>query len=397
MNRKILHTPDGVRDIYDEECLSKLNIEDRIRKVLRSYGCRDIETPTYEYFDVFGKEVGTIPSNQLFKFFDREGNTLALRPDFTPSIARAASRYFAESGETVRLCYQGNAFVNNSNYRGRLCEVTEMGAELIGDGSVEADGEMLSMVIDAVRSTGLKEFQISLGNVNYYQALLREAGLTEEEEEEVASLISNKNSFGLRKLLADRQMPENIREALCTLPMANGGLEVLERAKVLAGERSTLLAALERLEEVYHLLGISGLGRYISFDLGMMSSYMYYTGIIFRGYTYGSGEAIVKGGRYDELLSHFAADLPSIGFVVVISSLMSAMMRQKALPERQQDTIRLLYDKKNREEAILKARTLREAGGKVEMFLAESEEQFARLKSSADLRGIQVMRIGGKG
>lgn len=396
MNRKILHTPDGVRDIYDEECFSKLTIEAQIRKVLNSYGCRDIETPTYEYFDVFGKEVGTIPSNQLFKFFDREGNTLALRPDFTPSIARAASRYFAESGETVRLCYQGNAFVNNSNYRGRLCEVTEMGAELIGDGSVEADAEMLSMVIDAVLSAGLQEFQISLGNVNYYQALLKEAGLSDEEEEEVTSLISNKNSFGLRKMLAEKEMPENVRQALCALPMASGGLEVLEKAKALAGEDETLLASLERLEEVYHLLGISGLTRYISFDLGMMSNYMYYTGIIFRGYTYGSGEAIIKGGRYDELLSHFAADLPSIGFVVVISSLMTAMMRQKALPEKKRDTIRLLYCRENREEAILKARALREAGGKVEMFLAESEERLNELRLGADRKGIQVMRIGGK-
>lgn len=87
MNR-LFHTPEGVRDIYNGECQEKLVLQENLHKVLRTYGYQDIETPTFEYFDVFSDEVGTTPSKDLYKFFDREGNTLVLRSDFTPSIAR---------------------------------------------------------------------------------------------------------------------------------------------------------------------------------------------------------------------------------------------------------------------------------------------------------------------
>ena len=113
MNQKILHTPEGVRDLISRECEHKRSVEDRIAAVFDRYGCSSIETPTFEFFDVFSSAVGTTPSRELYKFFDREGNTLVLRPDFTPSIARAASRYFADETEPIRLCYRGNTFVNH--------------------------------------------------------------------------------------------------------------------------------------------------------------------------------------------------------------------------------------------------------------------------------------------
>ena len=89
--KQLLHTPEGVRDIYKDECARKLALTNRLHKVLHLYGYHDIQTPTFEFFDVFRKEIGTIPSKELYKFFDREGNTLVLRPDMTPQIARVAA------------------------------------------------------------------------------------------------------------------------------------------------------------------------------------------------------------------------------------------------------------------------------------------------------------------
>ena len=133
---RVIHTPEGVRDIYGGECARKRVLLKKLHKVFVSYGYEDIETPTFEYFDVFSREIGTIPSKDLYKFFDREGDTLVLRPDFTPSVARAASRHFIEEGQrqTVRLCYQGNTFLNSSSYQGRPREVTEMGVGMMGGG-----------------------------------------------------------------------------------------------------------------------------------------------------------------------------------------------------------------------------------------------------------------------
>lgn len=145
--KKILHTPEGVRDIYSTECEQKLALQEKLHKVIRSYGYHDIETPTFEYFDVFGNDIGTIPSRELYKFFDREGETLVLRPDFTPSIARAAAKYFLNENMAIRLTYLGNTFINNSSYQGLLKETTQIGGELIGDDSADADAEIIALTV----------------------------------------------------------------------------------------------------------------------------------------------------------------------------------------------------------------------------------------------------------
>ncbi len=118
--KQLLHTPEGVRDIYNQECAKKLAVQDKLHEMFHLYGYHDIQTPTFEYFDVFRKEIGTISSRELYKFFDREGNTLVLRPDITPSIARAAATLYEQETMPIRLCYIGNTFINHSSYLGRL-------------------------------------------------------------------------------------------------------------------------------------------------------------------------------------------------------------------------------------------------------------------------------------
>ena len=114
---ELLQTPEGVRDIYGDECSLKNYIQDKIHHSIKSYGFNDIQTPSYEFFDIFNKERGTVKSNEMFKFFDRNNNTLVLRPDITPSIARSVSKYYEDEEFQVRLCYVGNTYQNNSNYQ----------------------------------------------------------------------------------------------------------------------------------------------------------------------------------------------------------------------------------------------------------------------------------------
>ena len=146
MKEQLLHTPEGVRDIYGSEFVKKFELQHTLFDVMNSYGYQGIETPTFEFFDVFGKEVGTVPSNELYKFFDKEGNTLVLRPDMTPSIARAVSKYF-HGEEAIRLCYMGSTFINHDKYQGRLKESTQLGAELMGDSSIKADDHPESLFL----------------------------------------------------------------------------------------------------------------------------------------------------------------------------------------------------------------------------------------------------------
>jgi ATP phosphoribosyltransferase, regulatory subunit len=326
--QKIFHTPEGVRDIYNDECERKQSLQAKIRDIFHNYGFRDIETPTFEFFEVFGSEVGTTPSNELYKFFDRDGNTLVLRPDFTPSIARAASMYFLEDDSPIRLCYQGNTFVNNSNYQGRLKESTQMGIEYLGDGTTMADVEVLAMLIFLLKETGLDEFQISIGQVEFFKALVDEVQMSEETIQTLRELISNKNYFGVEELIRKEQLSQELETVFLNLPQLFGGVEVLKKAKSLTNNPRAI-AAVVRLEAIYEMLCQHQMEKYISFDFGMLSKFRYYTGIIFNGVTYGSGEPLVTGGRYDTLMQHFGKPAPAIGFGLTMDSLLNALERQR--------------------------------------------------------------------
>lgn len=370
MSNNLLHTPEGVRDIYGKEYSKKLVIEEKLRKKLISFGYEDIQTPTFEYFDVFSKEIGTTPSRDLYKFFDKEGNTLVLRPDFTPSIARCAAKYFMEEAVPIRFCYIGNTFSNTSNLQGKLKEITQLGAELLGDNSVEADAEMINLVIESLLNCGLKKFQVSIGQVEYFKGLCEEAGLNEETELQLKEYISAKNDYAARDLLAQLHVPSEIIEFMLNTTNVLGDIAKLkDTRKALHNERSK--KAIERLERLYEVLTLYGTEEYVSFDLGMLSKYRYYTGIIFKAYTNGVGDAIVKGGRYDTLLQYFGKSAPAVGFAVVVDDLLEAITQQKIeLPLPEEKKI-LYYSDTNYKNVLKKAQELRKSGKPVEMVRKE--------------------------
>ena len=370
---KLLHTPEGVRDIYNVECGKKLALENRLKKTLHLFGYHDIQTPTFEYFDVFRKEIGTIPSKDLYKFFDKEGNTLVLRPDITPSIARVAATLFGEEDLPIRLCYTGNTFINHSNNQGRLREVTQMGAELIGDDSVEADAEMLAMVIESMQAIGLKEFQLSVGHLGFFQSLIEDAALDEEARERVVELINNRNYFGVEEYLDSIMVKRSSKEAFAALGNLVGGVEVLAKAKNIAPNSSGIMAV-KRLEKIYDILALYGVEKFVTFDLSMTGNYGYYTGIIFRGYTFGTGDAVVKGGRYDHLLEKFGKTSASIGFAIVIDELMNALIRQKIRIVYTRKNAIILYDESRARDAIRLAKDFRAKAKNTELIKKSPEK-----------------------
>lgn len=370
--QRIFHTPEGVRDIYNGECRQKRTLQNRLQQVFRKYGYEDIETPTFEYFEVFSREVGTIPSRELYKFFDREGNTLVLRPDFTPSVARASATYYSPDQDVVSLCYTGNTFVNNSSFRGFMKETTQMGVERMGDESPEADAEILAMTVECLLAAGLKEFQVSVGQVDYFKSLLKEASIDEETEERLRELISEKNYFGVESLVKEQNLNAELTKVFQELPQLFGSAEVLQHAKELT-TNVCALEAVERLEEIYEILKLYGYEKYVSFDFGMLSKYNYYTGIIFQAYTYGTGEPLVKGGRYNDLMKHFGKEAASIGFAIVVDSLLLALNRQKIKIAVEEEAMIISYKKEERAEAIQRAQKLRSEGKKVALRLLKEE------------------------
>ncbi|MDO5703248.1 MAG: ATP phosphoribosyltransferase regulatory subunit [Lachnospiraceae bacterium] len=324
---KMIHTPEGFRDLYGEEERERRAMMGKLHSVFAEYGYEDIDTPAVEYFDVFGSAVGTTPSNELYKFFDRDGNTLVLRPDFTPSVARAVAMHFPQDKLPYRLSYSGKTYTNSKEYLLLIKEQTQMGVELIGDGSYEADAEILRLTCDLLRAAGLTEFQVSVGDNDYFKSLAMDSGLSDDRIEEVRQLISNKNFFGVSELLEDSETNDRIREAFVKMPQLFGGREILDEAERYAVNEGSA-RAIHRLRVIDGLMRESGCEKYVSYDFGLLSKFHYYTGMIFCAYTFGTGEPVAKGGRYDKLLTHFGMDAPAVGVGLYIDLLQNAMHRQ---------------------------------------------------------------------
>ncbi len=366
----LLHTPDGLKDIEPSTCQEKIELQNRIVSVFNRYGYQPIQTPTFEFYDVFVRERGTVDTKQIYKFFDKDGDILALRPDITPSIARFTAAYYTEEHFPLRFCYVGNTFRNNEKYQGKSTEFTQAGVELIDLDTVDADAEIIALMIQSLLLAGLKDFQIDIGQVDFFKGLVEEAGLNEEDQ--LRKIIDEKNFIALERLLNEHSMPEHLKEVFLDLPKLYGSIDVLDRASALTSNKRAL-SALQRLKDVYTILCDYGVQNYITFDLGMVNQLNYYTGIIFRGYTYGTGVSIVDGGRYNNLLDQFGKSAPSIGFAIYVDELMDAMKRQQIdLPKQKIDTL-LLYNTSSRATALKVSDRLRQDGMSIIMGLMDKD------------------------
>jgi ATP phosphoribosyltransferase regulatory subunit len=374
MNDRLLHTPEGLRDIHCTETSKKNELQKRIMSVFHRYGFKDVQTPTFEYIDIFNHDRGTVDIKMMYKFYDRDGNILALRPDITPSIARFVATFYNHEDTPKRICYLGNAFRNNESYQGKLREFTQAGIELIGVDSSDADAEIIAIIINSLLSTGLKNFKIDIGQAGFFTGLLEEVGLKSEHEEELRKLTDEKNYIAVEELLNSLEIAEEYKRALLDLPKLFGEVSVIEKARKMTTNIHAL-EALDKLEEVYKILCEYEVEKYVSFDLGMVTHLNYYTGIVFRGYTYGTGVSIVDGGRYNTLLSQFGKDTPAIGFGIEIDELMNAIERQQIDVSIDRIDTLLIYNKASRSIAIKIGEQMRMQGMNVELGLLANNIQ----------------------
>lgn len=363
MNKKRVHTPEGVRDVYGIEYRRRSKLKEKLKDVFASYGYEGIRTPGFEFFDVFNSEKGTVSSRDMFKFFDREGNTLVLRPDVTPSIARCVAKYFSEEKAGIRLCYAGNVYLNNSSYQLKLKETCQLGAELINDDSVQADSEVIAMAVDCFLAAGLRDFRISIGEVEFFQGLT-ESIKDQEVKMELREFILNKNYFGLMEYIENLEIPDRVKQVFLRFGELNGDVSILDQAEEMV-ENEVSKKALARLRKAYEILKLYGKEKYIGFDLGMLNKHNYYTGIIFKGYTYGTGDAVLKGGRYDNLIEQFGKKAPSVGFTIVLDEMMTALQRQGIAMEAESVHTMIIYREELMADAIMKANELRRQGRSV--------------------------------
>ncbi|MCR4610974.1 MAG: ATP phosphoribosyltransferase regulatory subunit [Lachnospiraceae bacterium] len=391
MNKSILHTPEGVRDIYNEENEKREIILGKLCKLVRSYGFYSIKTPSFEFLNVYYKDTITKKPNDLYKFFDNEGNTLVLRPDFTPSIARAATKYFTDD-KIVRLFYSGSVFANNQKYQGRLKETSQFGGELIGDASIDADAEIVSLVVDALKSCKLGDFMISIGHSAIIKELFELGNFNNDDFNTITKYIKNRNTFDLKIFLDEKGCDDNLSKLFTMVikmyePDSTEWKELIDYSK----EYKTVYDSLNYLNELYELLKVYDVNCNIVFEPARDSEFDYYTGIIFAGYTKGIGEPVATGGRYDNLLANFGKDRPAIGFGIFIEELQQALDKQNIiLPTKYEKTI-ILYNYDKHLKAIDEASKMRKEGKFVE--LIPVNDNFDEAKKLYENDNVSFMEI----
>ena len=183
-------------------------------------------------------------------------------------MARCAAKYFVDEDLPLRLSYVGNTFSNTSLLQGKLKETTQMGAELMGDDSVEADGEMIAMLIDALLKTGLKQFQVSVGEIDYFKGICEDLSLSGEQENVIRDYISNKNFFAVKEYLQSEKIADEKIDAIMMIEDLFGSVDMLEEAEKLSNH-CLVQGAIERLKALYEVLCAYGVEKYVSFDLGI--------------------------------------------------------------------------------------------------------------------------------
>lgn len=380
-------TPEGVTDILLKDAQLKAYIEDRLEEVFRSWGFAEVITPTFEFYDVF--LTSGIGPEKIYKFSDLNGNILALRADLTTPIARIAATRLRESLKPLRLFYIENVFRLRETERGKRDEFPQAGVELIGSSLPSSDAEVIAVAIESLDRLGIKDFQINLGQIGFFKGVIEDAGLSEAEAARIKAKIDRKEIVGLRETLQECDLPEAKRRLILEVPNLCGGEEAIKRALALAdNERSR--EAVENLRAIYRILGEYGLTDRVVIDLGEVRGFGYYTGIMFEGFSRGSGFTILNGGRYDDLIAKFGYPCPAVGFALDIERI-KAILRKKSLIQLPKIDSLIRFTEDLRGEAFRAAKSLRESGKLVELEVMEREEARAILYARA--KGIKEIII----
>jgi ATP phosphoribosyltransferase regulatory subunit len=305
--------PPGALDLTGEAVRRRRSLQRAAMDALERAGYEELLPPTFEYEDTFIRAAGPGVAERLVRFPDRDGRILALRYDFTASLARVAATTFADARRPLRLCYSGKVYRQEPERGGRPRETLQVGAELLGQGDLAADIEIVRLTLGLLGAAGVRDFQLNLGHVGVLAAGL---GAVEEQlREDVRRWIDRKDQGSLRRALTGLSGDAC---TLMTLPFVIGRRDALEAAAQNAPHAS--------MAGLGHLLALDSAltakeRAHLVYDLGEVRGLDYYTGIHFELYVSGAGRAAGAGGRYDDLMGRFGRPMPAVGVSIDLDTI----------------------------------------------------------------------------
>src|SRR3954451_16348694 len=320
--------PPGTRDVLPDEMRELRRLESALAAVFERFGYGEVATPTIEYDEVLarGDERGA-PS--AYRFFDADGQLLAMRTDMTIPIARLVATRLAGVEPPFRLSYFANAYRAVRPQRGRMREFSQAGVELVGAEAPDGTAEVIEVLSAALDAVGLTRAVIGLGDAGLYRQLLAELDVAEERRERILGLLATHDLVGLEDEVDALGLAAGARETLLRLPNMRGGSEVLDQARELGG--AAVERATQRLAAPLEGLAQRGVGPPANLDLGLLRDLGYYTGAILEVYDPALGHVLGGGGRYDDLMGRFGRALPAVGFSLYLERLHVAQAEEELL------------------------------------------------------------------
>jgi ATP phosphoribosyltransferase regulatory subunit len=287
--------------------------------VFEGWSYEEIVTPSVDYYSLFEAGMGKTEAERAFKFSEGDGKLLALRPDVTSAIARAAATLFAKRERPLRLCYAATVFQQVRLPAVARRESTQIGCELLGRNSKAADMEVLAIAAEVLGRLGLNQVVITLSEVEIFNGIVENLGFDATARDELRRLVDIRAVAELESFLSSYASAGE-SSAFADLIQLSGKAEIFPKARqVITNTRSR--AALDRLESLWQVIESLGMAEHFEIDLGDVARLDYYTGLTFKIYVAGIGARVGSGGRYDHLTAQFGKGEPAVGFVLELDAL----------------------------------------------------------------------------
>ena len=311
--------PDHIADVLPSEARHIEELRRLYLDTARGYGYELVMPPMLEYLDSLLSGTGRSLNLKTFKLVDQlSGRTLGLRADTTPQVARIDAHLLNRAGVT-RLCYCGPVLHTLSDKPFATREPLQFGAEIYGHAGPEADLEVLQLALDSLQAVSLTDVSVDLSDARIVPALLHGVNLSADERDALHNALAAKDASGVRDLT--RNLPAKVRDALVTLVQLYGDASVLQQAEKTFAAWPEVIAAVQALRHMASALH----NVRVTFDLADLRGYGYYSGLRFAIYVPGANDALVRGGRYDEVGAVFGRKRPAAGFSLDLKELVGVV------------------------------------------------------------------------
>ncbi len=371
-NERALMTPEGTKDYMFSQTKKIRDIEDKLKQVFESAGYGEVMTPGIEFFDVFSENESRFNQENLYKTEDGKGKILVMRPDSTIPIARMISARAGVCDLPLKIYYNQPVYRHEMALKGRTNEIMQMGVEKIDVDAGKSEAEVLKLAVDVMKSAGLSDYRLEIGDIEIFNKLLDKIGADNVERDNIYSLVLSKNYAALKDELEkfDDKKGANI---VMNLPRMFGGMEVLEEMeKLLNDYDKTLLDRIEYLRGLQESLAEDGYGEHVYMDLGLVNKVNYYTGLIFNGYAANVGEPVISGGRYDRLYRSMGENVCAVGFAVNTDKLLAASINKNSNADNKNKVLRIALTKGRLEKQV--TQMLEKAGYDVSSLLEKGRK-----------------------